>query len=373
MNGPDDMHDKGELHQQVLENLYMYLEVMDKVSKRLGIERRQEIPPAIARAEEHLERSYAGDALSYVDYQDIGELAHHVGRSVWNPEGESVAEKMGVIGINENSLGMRIDKEGENGLQELPQPLWQRLLRERNRLLEIPTDGMTPYDRLQYEMSLVSVNAGLEAHDRLADVALAAETHSNQSMSKKLPELNVQFISEPALRVWANATSKLGALPTDQNILMDALKEVEKGGRADAEMREQVVKQWSENQPRLSREWIRHATNSIMGSATSTSLDSLDMSSAAFVRSVFQDVYQKQGGQNPELDDGLIAQSREELTQSLHSIEQALSELNNAPGNHFPPSLVDKISREADTLRDLVKMADLNQDDADDLHVPTLG
>ncbi|WP_273208903.1 hypothetical protein [Marinobacter subterrani] len=373
MSRSQDIQEKGELHQQILENLYVYLEVMDKVGKRIGIERRQEIPAAIARAEEHLERSYAGDHLSYVDYQDISELARDIGHGVWNHKGETIAEKIAVVGVNENQMGLRIEKGDQGSLQELPQPLWQRMLRERNRLLDIPTDGMTPYEKLKYEMSLVSVNAGLEAHDRLADVALAAEVRSNQGENKKLPELNVQFISEPALRVWANATSKMGALPTDPSILMDALKQVEKGGRADSDMREEVADQWSKNQPRLSREWIRHATNSIMGSATSTSLDSLDMSSAAFVRSVFQDAYQKQGGQGIKVDDGVIQQSREELSQSLNSIEQALSELNKVPGNNFPPSLVDKITREAETLRELVRMADLDEDDAEDLHVPTLG
>lgn len=367
-------HEKNEFHQQILENAYLFLEVMEKVSQRIGIERKDEIAPAIARAEECLERVYSGDPIEYESYREITELARDIGRTIWNPEGETVAQRLAVIGPSENAMAFLMDNEPDSPLQQMPQPLWQRLLSERSNLLDVKTDALSPYQKMNYEMSLVSVNAGLEAFERLGDIELSALAQVDEKSSKKLPKLNVQFVSEPAMRVWAKCTAQLGALPADSSILLDALKEVEKGGRASNELREEVANEWGNSQPRLPREWIGHATNAIFGSATSTSLDTLDMSSATFCLKVFEDIYASQdmGNMALKIDDSVFEKSRSELTKSLESIDETLKELKGSSGARLPASLIEKISLEADNLRELVQSAQAGLADGEDPYIPGL-
>lgn len=365
-----------ELHQQILENAYLYLEVMDKVGKRVGIERRSDIPGAIARAEEHLQNCYSGKPLRYEDYQDITELTRDIGRQIWNPKGNTAPERLAVVGPSENAMAWRIDHEPEADISELPQPLWKRLLHERAALLEMPTDNLTPLDKMQYEMSLVSVNAGLEAFERLGDIELAALSDAQVVANRKLPHLNVQFVSEPALRVWANCTATLGGLPTDRDILMAPLNDVERGGLASKAMRERVAKAWSENQPHLSPEWVDHATQAIFGSATATSLETLDMSAATFVRQVFESTYDQMESaslkKRSEDASHEIEESEQKLMASLESIEDTLKHLKDHAAGRFPAALLNKIQAEATHLRGLVEASKYNQDDHDDLSLPSL-
>jgi hypothetical protein len=358
-----------ELHQQILENTYLFLEIMGKVSKNLGIERRMEIAPAAARIEEHLARSYGGESLTYESYQDISELARDIGASVWNPKSENVAERLGVVGINNHRIAALLDSTPEGELLEAPQPLWRMLIDERFKLLEIQTDALPPKQRLEYEAALIAVNSGLEAHDRLGDIELIGQMEREDEAIDRLPRLNVQFFSEPALRVWALCSAKVGALPKTPDILIDALNDIEAGGRASIEMRETVAQQWGISEPGLSKEWINHATNALFGSATSTIMDNPSMRSATLVRKVLEEVYSN--SEIPELklksDASAFEDSRNELTQTLESLDATLKGLSEAPGGHQIPALIlTKLSREAETLRDLIQRAG-DSWDADDV------
>lgn len=367
--------DKTELHQQILENAYLYLEVMDKVGKRIGIERRAEIPSAISRAEEHLQRSYSGKPLQYEDYQDITELTRDIGRQVWNPKSDMAPERLAVIGPSENAIAWRLDHEPDAEMLEIPQPLWRRLLQERADLLDRPTDNLSPQERAKYEMSLVSVNAGLEAFERLGDIELAAQANSLETLNRKLPQLNVQFVSDPALRVWAKCTANLGGLPTDSSILLDPLKEVERGGLASKSMRENVAEAWADNTPHLSREWINHATQAIFGSATASSLETVDMSAAAFVRQVFENTYEQMPSADIAQTSGVqdttgVEKSQQQLIESLEQIEGTLKVLSDHAQGQMPASLLRKVKDEADHLRELVEASKYTHDIHDDLSGP---
>lgn len=365
--------EKTELHQQILENSYMFLEVMDKVSKRLGIERKADIPQAIARAEETLERVYAGDELEHADYSDITELTRDIGKQIWNPKGDIVPLKLAVFGPSDHAIAWKLDNEKAGQLQEMPQPLWKRLLHERSNLLDIESDSLSPYKKMSYEMSLVSVNAGLEALERLGDIELSAAAQVDEKSHTKLPKLNVQFVSEPAMRVWAKCTANLGALPDDPGTIIDALKKVEKGGRADDSLREKVIDDWSKSKPRLPREWIGHATNAIFGSASSSSLDSLNMSSATFCKEVFEEIYEAKEGQsnNLKVDDSAFEQSKDQIVSTLESIDETLKEMKSS-GSQLPASILKKLDQEADNLRELAEAAQNDQADIDDSYTPGL-
>lgn len=367
-----DSESVSEMHQQVLENTYLFLEVLDQVSSSLAIDRRFEIAPAIARTEEHLSRSYGGEELAFDDYKDICKLAEEIGKSIWNPKGDTFAQRIAVFGINNHQIAKNLENESGSELIEAPQPFWKRLIEERIDLLETQTDALTPKQRVDYEASLRSVNGGLEANERLGDIEMAGEAKARRMAPERLPRLNVEFVDKSALRVWAQCSGKVGALPKEPGILIDALKDLEVGGFGSKEMRAVVAKAWGQSQPKLSPEWIDHATNAIVGSATSTMLDSSEMRSSTFVRKVFEDIYN-----GPEVIPGLqveseIApydQSRNDLISTLASLDATLKGLSESKSGHqVLASMLTQLSREAETLRDLVERA-RDQWDADGLTI----
>jgi len=255
------------------------------------------------------------------------------------------------------------------------------LERELEQFNGLDLASLSPYQHKVHELSARSARSGIMAYDNLANLALAGKEMMDETSESRLPRLSVEFVSEPALRVFLRSSAALGALPEDPEPLSRMAQASGQRGGINSEALEAAVKDWSDAQPMITREWIRSACEAIATTAGSTKLDTLASSSQDKVTEIIEQVYDERLetgiGHRFKVDRNKILQDRNELLEALENIEDSLSILTNdqsGAGQHVPASILQKIGQEADTLRDLVRAAEVSQDqslDEDVMDYPT--
>ncbi|KXS54594.1 MAG: hypothetical protein AWU57_1017 [Marinobacter sp. T13-3] len=361
--------ERTDLHTAVLENAYIFLNAASGVNSEMRLNRGTDIAQATQKAELILQRTYAGDDLSYEDYGSISELARDVARQVWNPRGETALQKMAIYLPNENAIGWRMDNDNSPAgeIVESPHSIIDSFQDEYSQLKHGPRlSEMSPYQQQVRLFSEKACRRAVQAWDNLANLAMAGQSLTDTESENRLPRLQVEFVSEPAMRVFLMSSATMGALPENAQIVTDMVSSADKSGRLDNEMLDRTAKLWSQECPGITRQWIRSACEALGTTAANGKLDTLDSSTGEKINAMVTDIYSMRPesgiGHRFRPDNDRVLQDRNQMLEALENIEDALATLTSSEaGANVPRSIIGKITDEADALRELVRAAEITQ------------
>lgn len=225
--------DRNDIHQRVLENAYVFLNAAGAINKEMNLGRELEIRVAMNKAEQVLQRTYSSDDLSYADYSDVSELARDISRQLWNPNGDTEIQKIAIYVPGDANIGWSADNDTKSPIIEVPHRMAEHLERDLEEFDALKISSLSPYEQKVRQLSAKSARAGVMAYDNLANLALAGRELLDEESENRLPKLSVEFVSEPALRVFLRSSAAMGALPEDSEPLSSMIEMAGKRGKID--------------------------------------------------------------------------------------------------------------------------------------------
>ena len=322
---------EGAAHELIVRNLHICMRVLE----RFGEGQNWRIMSDIRAAGDKSLRLALDAPPDSVTYDDYGHLAEHCRRMaslVWSSMLHATSIDVVPSLVNTlDEIGYRIESESESARDEIGRfqipNVEGRLRAMRSKLVDADEDNMTPQERLTHIRDLQSIGAGLDAASHLQ--AEVQERLKIGGQKVQISPLNVEFVDEAILRCWLISMAVKGALPKDSQIILDALDQVEKFHHADKTFGDQLAKRWARACPTLNESDVNGAARALLGSASSSRLDSPKVAAVDVVRSVVRATYSgMHGGEGANLANQDV--NHEETYRSdLREIQPLLSSLGD--------------------------------------------
>lgn len=210
------------------------------------------------------------------------------------------------------------------------------LLEQQERIASKDPLTLSPFERMNHERDLRAIGVGLDADQAVSEL-LTAKAGPVAEGTEKVSKLNVEFVDEATLRAWLYSMGVRGLLPDSPTFFDEYLDVADQHCHAKRELIDRLITSWGAERPQISPDGLEIAASTLLRSACSTRLDTLQYSSANSVRSALKQTYKNVESVNRTAPGS--TKSNDDSRSKARSLNSDLNELES-----MLPKLRDKLA-----------------------------